>query len=423
MIPAARCLSVIHDALTDKSVSADQEVGDFILPDGAVMTIRPTSLTTTAKSVHIDGWVACEYRVLDRTAQLIISSVGTQFEHSASHVPGFPVIEILLPSSSLSQTPGCDISLKDMWAIVYALFTLYHVQETIPVLLSQQINNSDELRSYLLQSGLGRTAHAPTTSEEIYLHRATFWQGAGAHGYHTCGWLPPSSISTFTVAPFPSVQSFTRTPTVIAAHPLRPPKPNPGEVLFRRYCPSIGETLEFTYFDPGSESNTSDHLAAFHRWHNSERVNAGWGERGSLENHRAYVKDVINDPAVLPVIMSWNGEYMGYAEITYLKENHVAAYIPGGPGDWDRGLHILVGEDKFRGPHRSKLWHCALIHYCFLADPRTENVMSEPKATNTAILNLELNSGMHFVTMFDFPYKRSMLSCTTRERFFKLDVL
>jgi len=27
----------------------------------------------------------------------------------------------------------------------------------------------------------------------------------------------------------------------------------------------------------------------------------------------------MDDPAVLPIIMSWNGEYMGYAEITYLK--------------------------------------------------------------------------------------------------------
>jgi hypothetical protein len=48
-------------------------------------------------------------------------------------------------------------------------------------------------------------------------------------------------------------------------------------------------------------------------------VNKAWGERGSLEKHRAYVTEVVNDPAVLPVIMSWNGEPMGYAEITYLK--------------------------------------------------------------------------------------------------------
>jgi hypothetical protein len=99
------------------------------------------------------------------------------------------------------------------------------------------------------------------------------------------------------------------------------------------------------------------------------------------------------------------------------KENHVAPYIPGGPGDWDRGLHVLVGEDKFRGADRSTLcitackpgltknnraattWHRALIHYCFLADPRTESVMGEPKADNSSIIKVEFDSAMHIATV------------------------
>lgn len=31
-------------------------------------------------------------RVLDRTTQVVISAVGTHFEHSASRVPGFQAI-------------------------------------------------------------------------------------------------------------------------------------------------------------------------------------------------------------------------------------------------------------------------------------------------------------------------------------------
>jgi hypothetical protein len=99
------------------------------------------------------------------------------------------------------------------------------------------------------------------------------------------------------------------------------------------------------------------------------------------------------------------------------KENHVGPYISGGPGDWDRGLHVLVGEDKFRGAERSKLsitacklgltdnnraatqWHRSLIHYCFLADPRTEKVMVEPKAENTSIIKVEFDSAMHIATV------------------------
>ncbi|KAG1836930.1 acyl-CoA N-acyltransferase, partial [Suillus tomentosus] len=414
MTRAAQRLLAIQNALTDISVSGDQKVDNFILPDGAVMTAKADSVSPT-NFIHIDGLIVCGYHLLKRTAQLVISAVGTQFENTASHVPSFHVIEILSSSQvSLPQTSGNNISVKDMWATVYALFTLYHSQETIPVVL-------EELRSYLLRSGLGRTAHAPTASkEEIYLHRATFWQGAGTHGYHNRGWLPPS---LFSVAPFPFIASFTRTPTVISGHPLRPPKPEPGETLFRRFCPSIMETLEFTYFDLRSGSNTSEHLDFFHRWHNSERVNKGWGERGSLEKHRAYITEIMNDPGVLPVIMSWNGKPMGYAEITYLKENHVAPYIPGGPGDWDRGIHVLVGEDKFRGTVRTSLWHRALIHYCFLADPRTESVMTEPRADNSSIIKVEFDSAMHIRTIFDFPYKRSALFRVPRHRFFRLDLL
>ncbi|KAG1805508.1 hypothetical protein EV424DRAFT_1430508 [Suillus variegatus] len=310
MTRAAQRLLAIQNALTDISVSDDQKVDNFILPDGAVMTAKADSVSPT-NFIHIDGLIVCEYHLLNRTAQLVISAVSTQFETTASHLPSFQVIEILSSSQvSSPQTSGNDITVKDMWATVYALFTLYHNQETIPVIL-------EELRSYLLLSGLGRTAHAPTASkEEIYLYRATFWQGAGTQGYHNRGWLPPSS---FSVVHFSFIPSFTRTPTVISGHPLRPPKPEPGETLFRRFCPSIGETLEFTYFDLRSGSNTSEHLDFFHRWHNSERVNKGWGERGSLEKHRAYITEIMNDPGVLPVIMSWNGNPMGYAEITYLK--------------------------------------------------------------------------------------------------------
>ncbi|KAG2136350.1 acyl-CoA N-acyltransferase [Suillus bovinus] len=417
MAPVVQRLLTIQNTLTDFSVSDDQKVDNFVLPDGAVMTAKADS-ASSVNFIYIDELVVCEYHLLDQTAQLVLSAVGTEFENTASHVPSFQVIEILPPSrTGPPQASSNDISLKDMWAAVYALFTLYHNQETIPVVLSQTINNIEELRSYLLRSGLGRTAPA---TKEIYLHRATFWQGAGTQGYHTRGWLPPSP---FSVASFPHIQSFTRTPTVISAHPLRPPKPNPGETLFRRFCPSIGETLEFTYFDLGDGSNTSKHLDAFHRWHNSERVNKWWGERGSLEKHRAYVTEVTNDPAVLPIIMSWNGKPMGYAEITYLKENHVAPYIPGGPRDWDRGLHILVGEEKFRGFARTNLWHRSLIHYCFLADPRTENVMSEPRADNSSVIKVELGSAMQITTVFDFPYKRSALVCVPRERFFRLDLL
>ncbi|EIW77302.1 hypothetical protein CONPUDRAFT_109849 [Coniophora puteana RWD-64-598 SS2] len=268
--------------------------------------------------------------------------------------------------------------------------------------------------------------------------RATFWQGAGTTGYHTRGWIPPSPSSpsfsdsatasgTHAYPPFPFVPSFTRTDTVIASHPLRPTKPAPGEVMYRKWCPGVepaGAMLEFAHFDLGSSvDEETAHFRAFHKWHNDPRVNKGWNEQGSKEHHRRYLEGLNSNPNVIPMIMSWDGEVMGYVEFVWIKENHTAPYVPGGARDYDRGIHVLVGENKFRGFARTQAWHRALFHYCFLADPRTDRVIGEPKLDNPAILKVDLDSAMHFETIFDFPYKRSVLTSQPRERFFRLDLL
>ena len=71
----------------------------------------------------------------------------------------------------------------------------------------------------------------------------------------------------------------------------------------------------------------SPHLAAFHRWHNSDHVNRGWGERGPMEKHRAYIRGLMADPSTLPIMMSWDGELMGYCEMVWTKVS-VRAPVP-----------------------------------------------------------------------------------------------
>ena len=52
---------------------------------------------------------------------------------------------------------------------------------------------------------------------------------------------------------------------------------------------------------------------------NDPRVNAGWGEAGDEEKHRRYVGSMWSEPSVLPLVMSWDGERMGYAELVWIK--------------------------------------------------------------------------------------------------------
>jgi hypothetical protein len=107
-------------------------------------------------------------------------------------------------------------------------------------------------------------------------------------------------------------------------------------------------------FNYQSTDGVSRHLAAFHKWHNDPRVNKAWQEQGTVDTHRRYIETMYADPHAIPCMYSWDGELFGYIEINYTKEDHVATFMPSDQpaGDWDRGIHILVGEDKFLGGGR-----------------------------------------------------------------------
>ncbi|KAL5518321.1 hypothetical protein ACEPAH_3 [Sanghuangporus vaninii] len=294
-------------------------------------------------------------RQASRRLQQVQRILG-EFEKDNS-IPKYNVLELreIMHGQRLSE-----ISVSELWACIYALWTIYHIQENIPVSLSSSLPDVEVLTSFLLQSLLARKALDPAENT-LFLLRSTFWQAD--------------------YSLFPHTQSFTRSSAVIAQHPLRPPKPPKGKVIYRRYCSEVGRMLSFHVVKP---DDTAD-VEAFHYWMNDERVDEWWGERGDLAKHRAYIQRALNDPTVLPLIMSWDGERMGYIVLTWIQENHLAPYIPNGAQNYDRGVHLLVGEDKFRGPAYSRAW-VRYIHYIFLAGPRTERFIGEPKRSNTVVL-------------------------------------
>ncbi|WP_283181117.1 MULTISPECIES: GNAT family N-acetyltransferase [unclassified Pseudomonas] len=191
-------------------------------------------------------------------------------------------------------------------------------------------------------------------------------------------------------------------------HPLRPVKPR-GEV-YRRFDARLGAWISLRTVDIDLD------LARFNRWQNSPRVASFWQEEGSLEQHHEYLSKLEADPHTLTLIGCFDDQPFAYFEAYWAKEDRIAPFYDA--GDYDRGIHMLVGEENHRGPHKVASWLSALTHYLFLDDPRTQRVVAEPRADNAKMIGHMQSQGFHCEKAFDFPHKRAALMVLGRERFF-----
>jgi acetyl CoA:N6-hydroxylysine acetyl transferase len=212
-------------------------------------------------------------------------------------------------------------------------------------------------------------------------------------------WLPQARPH-----PFPLTYAMTDG----KRHPLRAPVPA-GEV-YRRYLPELDAQVSFRTVDPDSD------LETFHAWHNNPRVAAFWELSGDKDMHRKYLDKVTADGHMHPVFGCFDGEPFGYFEIYWAKEDRIAPYYEA--GDYDRGVHMLVGEERFRGPHRVAAWLPSLAHFMFLDDPRTGHVVAEPRADNAKMIGYMQQAGFYKAKEFDFPHKRAAMMMMSREAFF-----
>ena len=202
-------------------------------------------------------------------------------------------------------------------------------------------------------------------------------------------------------------------------HPIRQKPPRQGEVFYVRYIPSLDQTLSFRVpcipadcpslldgvqgrhrksSSVTSLPNTSSRdvsrdglvhqrdesdLEILHRWMNNPRVNSAWGLGGATLTQERFLQKQMTDRHLFPCYGCWDGVPFGYFEIYWLKEDRLSRSLPGPVDNWDRGIRALVGEDDCTGSHRMQVWLSALVHHCWLADSRTQSVVSEPRADNT----------------------------------------
>ncbi|KAF2089351.1 putative siderophore biosynthesis protein [Saccharata proteae CBS 121410] len=264
------------------------------------------------------------------------------------------------------------------------------------------------------------------------------WSPTAPGPFHSSSHLP-------TYYPPPPTQ-YTFTNNI--RHPIRPKPPRQGETFYTRYIPSVGQYLSFraasasekptrhtgpissltsaaptnprdsrrasisdtaiptvSALNSGSESD----IDILHRWMNDPRVSYFWGEAGPKEHQAAFLKNNLASKHSFPVIGCWDGKPFGYFEIYWVKEDGLAKHLGGEARDYDRGIHLLIGEQEFRGAHRVKIWLSALVHFCFLSDLRTETVMLEPRADNEKLLKYLQEVGFYKEREISFPHKQSNL--------------
>ena len=191
-------------------------------------------------------------------------------------------------------------------------------------------------------------------------------------------------------------------------HPLRPSKPE--GCVYQRY--DVDAKLEVSFRTVDIDKD----LAQFTRWMNDPRVAYFWEQAWSEEKLAEFLQQRTADPHIIPLIGEFNGQPFGYVEAYWVAEDRLSPYF--NVQDFDRGIHLLVGEQQFRGPKFFNAWMKGISHYLFIDDARTQRIVLEPRSDNQRLFNRILPFGYQKCFEFNFPHKRSALLMMTRDHFF-----
>ncbi|KAK9373707.1 acyl-CoA N-acyltransferase [Lipomyces chichibuensis] len=293
----------------------------------------------------------------------------------------------------------------EVWLLLYYIFTTDPGTQMID-LQFPDVRELDAQQSALILAFVlvQEDRHAP----QMFCSRSVFFQiSLPPSGPYEC-WLG----SYFTNAIFPSYDDNTSSEQ--GRDPWRPPNPHASERIYSRYVPSLNKMFSVRALSIEDDADT------FSEWMNNDRVAEFWNMKGDKDSvHLSYLNTLDGDKHVVTVIGSLDQEQFLYAELYYVKEDRLAPFADGA-GPYDRGFHLLVGNERLRGPHIVRAWLTSIVHCLFLQDPRTQYIFLEPRADNEKLIGYLLQYGFEKLKEFDFPHKRAALVRIDRDTFFKI---
>ncbi|GAA6025316.1 hypothetical protein JCM10207_006242 [Rhodosporidiobolus poonsookiae] len=363
-----------------------------------------------------------EIRTVIKRKDSAIATTAVAFHSSVLHSQLVNGIVQLRLNKLDPDAPPYDVPTTTQ-ALWNALFKYFARGRDAPAELNvEPVLPSDALDAALVQLGAVKNAPHYTVS------RSAIFQL-----YDYASDLPESHHTPTAPFPYLPVSPPAGSPSTLT-HPLRPPKPSPAGLLYSRFLPHLTTDPQSPAYFKLSTCTMKD-LPTVHSWLNDERVDVFWQEKGSLDAHKKFIEDRTNDPHVIPVIGSYveladagkgaeamkEEEQAVYAEVYWVKEDRLGPLLPKGTvQDYDRGLHMLVGSNAHRGPHRIRAWLPSLCHYCFLDDPRTRRVFCEPNEQNSKIISYLESVGFKRHGSVTFPHKTAALMILDKADFYAL---
>jgi RimJ/RimL family protein N-acetyltransferase len=191
---------------------------------------------------------------------------------------------------------------------------------------------------------------------------------------------------------------------------LRPGLPAGVQTLYRRRCHAIGRTFSLRPLRLPAD------LDRFVSWMNDPVVARFWELDHDEARLRAYLEDKLADPHLEPLIGSFDDQPFAYFEVYWAREDRVGPHYDAGP--FDRGYHMAVGEPAFRGKGLGRHWFLSMSHFAFLDDPRTVQLVGEPRLDQQQVRSWADSTPWRFEKEITFPHKRAALMLLGRDTFF-----